>query len=71
MTRALALQLCRKEFSPRWKLVKQVFIRKRKRTVHVDRHMTDSEGELLSSVPVVVGITFLWYFFWVFFGHSF
>ena len=39
--KALAHQLCRKEFSQRWKLVKQVkvFIRGRKNTVYVDRHM--------------------------------
>ena len=39
--KALALQFCRKEFSQRWKLVKQVkvFIRRKKNTVYVDRHM--------------------------------
>ena len=46
MTRALALQLCRKEFPQRWKVVKSVFIRRKKSTVCVDRHRKRLRGRV-------------------------
>ena len=46
MTRALALQLCRKEFPQRWKVVKSVFIRRKESTVCVDRHRKRLRGRV-------------------------
>ena len=46
VTRALALQLCRKEFPQRWKVVKSVFIRRKKSTVCVDRHRKRLRGRV-------------------------
>ena len=51
VARALVLQLCRKEFSWRWKVVKQVFIGRKKSTVHIDRHMGILRDRVTESHP--------------------
>ena len=68
--KAPVLQLCRKELPQRWKVVKQVFIRRKR--VHMRRHMDRlRETESLRRTLVVVWITFMGHFFQVSFGQSF
>ena len=69
MTRALVLQLCRKAFLQRWKVVKQVFIRRKKSTVWIDTWVGFGT-ESLSCNLVAVWITFMGHFFQVSFGQS-
>ena len=45
------LQLCRKEFLQRWKVVKQVFIIRKKSTVYVDRYTGRLRGRAPESCP--------------------
>ena len=45
------LQLCWKEFLQRWKVVKQVFIKRKKSTVHVDRYTGRLRGRVPESCP--------------------
>ena len=47
-----------------------VFIRRKKSTLHMDRHMNRLERELLSHTLVAVWITFMGHFFWISFGQS-
>ena len=63
----LALQ---KRIPIRWKVLKQVFIKRKKSTICVDRE-ADSEGESPSCTLVEVWIIFMRYFFQVSFRQSF
>ena len=78
VTRALALQLCRKEL-PQWrKVVKQVFSKRRKSTVYVERHRGRLRGRVpeshicgsLSYFYGVFLLGFLWPIILIFLDHS-
>ena len=65
VTRALALRLC-KEFTQRWEVVKQVFMRMKKSACVDRQEWTQSRWDLTA-----VWITFTGRFLWVSFGQSF
>ena len=69
MTRALALQLCRKEFPQRQEVVKEVkyLLREKKCIAHVDRYT----GRLRERAAPLVFVTYMGHFFQVSFGPSF
>ena len=60
-------QLCRKEFPQRQNVVKQIFTKRKKSTVSMDRH----KGRLRERVPESFPFSGLSYFYGIFFPISF